>query len=157
MDIKTIHLEERPYLYIEASAPMDPTKVGEAMGAAYGRLSGFLAQHGIAPTGQPISVYYGYDPNTMTFRAGMPVSADDAGKAEGDIKADVLPSGEVFHFTHVGPYAKLRDTYQAVEDQVKATGKGLGTPTWEVYVDDPAETPEEKLRTDIYSVPGEPW
>ena len=158
MDIRTVNLEAQPYLYIDGSAPMaDPAAISAAMGAAFGRLMGFFGENGITGVGAPMAVYVDYDPQTLHFRAGMAVAVDDAAKASGAIKADRLPAGEVFHFSHVGPYATLRDSYAAAEAQVKQTGKGLGAPTWEVYVNAPAETPEADLRTEIYSVPGAPW
>ena len=158
MGIETIELEAQPYLFVEGSAPMaDPAKISAAMGEAFGQLMAFIGQNGITTTSAPMAVYTGFDPETLSFRAAKAISQADAAKAGGDIKADVLPGGEVFHISHIGPYATLRNTYQAAEVAVKATGKGLGTPTWEVYVDDPATTPEADLRTEIYSVPGEPW
>lgn len=158
VDVKTVQLEAQNYLYIEGSAPLaEPAKIGAAMGEAFGQLMAFFGQNGIAPAAAPIAVYTGYDPETLTFRAGMPVDEAEAGKAAGDVKADALPAGEAFHFVHVGPYAGLRDSYQAAEDVVKAKGQGLGAPTWEVYVNDPATTPEAELRTEIYSVPGPVW
>lgn len=158
MDVKTVQLKAQHYLYIEGGAPMaDPAKISAAMGEAFGQLMAFFGQNGITPAAPPIAVYTGYDPETLTFRAGMPVGEGEAGKAAGLVKADILPEGAAFHFTHVGPYAKLRDSYQAAEDIVKAKGQGLGAPTWEIYVNDPATTPQAQLRTEIYSVPGEAW
>ncbi|WP_306119621.1 MULTISPECIES: GyrI-like domain-containing protein [unclassified Roseitalea] len=157
MEVKTVNVDETPYLYVEGSAPANPDAVGAAMGEAFGKVMAFIGQHGLTPTGMPMSVYYTYDPEQMAFRAGIPVSADDAGKAQGEIKADVTPAGEVLHFVHVGPYDKLAEAYGQAEQEARKTGRGLGTPTWEVYANDPGETPPEQLRTEVFSVPGPVW
>lgn len=131
---------------------MDQPLISAAMDRAFAALFAFMKNHSVEPTGAPMAVYLDYDPEQMAFRAGISVSAKDAEKAEGDIKADVTPGGEVHTFTHVGPYATLREAYVAVEGELAKRGKGLGVPTWEVYLNDPATTPPEELRTEVFSV-----
>ena len=146
-DVDPIH-----YLCVESESGMDPQSVGEAMGKAFGRVMEFMQHHGIPPAGQPIAIYSDYDPKVMRFRAGVPVAADDTRAAERDIVAGTTPSGKVLHFTHIGPYATLRDSYGAMMAHCEAQGLKVGAPAWEVYVDDPFEVPEERLRTEVYCV-----
>jgi effector-binding domain-containing protein len=120
------------------------------MGKAYGDVMAFIQANGLTLTGPALSVYYAYDPNTVTFRAGFFVSAEDAKKASGDIRADVTPAGRVVNFMHEGPYSKLGESYNQLMGWLEKEGLSLGAPTWEVYVNDPDSTPEEELRTDIY-------
>lgn len=148
VDYSIIEVAERPYLYVERTSGWD--LVSQAMGQAYGDLVGFMRRQEIAPVSPPLAVYYTYDPNQVTFRAGFFVDGRDADKAEGDVKADVTPAGRVAHLTHVGPYSALRITYEAVMRSLKERGIDLSAPTWEVYVDDPEQTPEASLRTDIH-------
>ncbi len=140
----------RPYLYVEGRASMDPGAISEAMGAAFGTVMDFMEHHGIGSDGPPISVYYGYSETELAFRAGVIVSDADLAAATGDVLADRTPGGRVLHFTHVGPYATLRDDYGLMMEHVAARGLSLGAPTWEVYVDDPETTPEHRLRTEVY-------
>lgn len=140
----------RPYLYVEGRTTMDPGSVSEAMGRAFETVIAFLDAHGISIDGPPLSVYYGYSPEEIVFRAGMYVEEEDAKAATGRVKAGLTPGGEVLHFTHVGHYATLRDDYALMMEHVAAHGLTLGAPTWEVYVDDPGDTPEDQLRTEVY-------
>lgn len=151
MEFTTRDVAAMPYLYAEGSAPMDPAAVSAAMGEVFAKVMGFMTEHGIAPAGPPVAVYYDYDPAMMTFRAGLLVAEADMAKAAGEIKADATPAGAALTFTHVGPYAHLSQSYEAMMAHVAKEGLTLGAPTWEVYVDDPGETPEAELRTEVFS------
>lgn len=153
MNVETVNIQAVPYLYVDGQAPMDPAQVSAEMERCFGLLMRFMGQNGIAPVGQPMSVYYGYDADTLAFRAGIPVAAADAAKADGDIKADQTPGGQVFSVMHVGPYSDLGKTYQAATAALAETGQSFGAPTWEIYIDDPTDTPADRMRTQIYSLP----
>lgn len=150
-DFKIINVEEKPYLYAEKSCSMDPADISRAMGEAFREVWAFMEAREIAPVSGALSVYYDYDSAKMAFRAGFDIARDDMDKAESNVFADVTPAGRVLHFTHEGSYATLRDDYDLMMKHVGETGLELSVPTWEVYLNDPAEVAEEDLRTEIYS------
>lgn len=143
-------VETASYLYEERSCSMDPDDISATMQKAFGNVMQFLKSHNIKPSGAPLSVYYTHDPNEMTFRSGCFVSEEDAVKAEGAIQSASTPAGEVLTFTHVGPYARLRNSYGEMMTYLEENGLKVGVPTWEVYVNDPSVVPEEELRTDVF-------
>lgn len=149
-DYKIIEVSEKPYLYVTKSCSMDPEAISEAMGQAFHQVVAFMQDKAIALKGPPLSVYYTYDPNVMEFSSGIFVSAEDLEKAEGEIQAGKTPAGRVLTLMHVGPYRNLRQTYGEVMSYLKEQQLELTAPTWEVYIDDPGSTPEEKLRTEIF-------
>lgn len=149
-DFRTTEVEETPYLYVERSCSMAPDDISAAMGRAFGDVWAFMQANGIAPQGPALSVYYTYDPETVTFRAGFVVDRADLDKADGAVKGDVTPAGRVVHFTHKGPYSELRTSYGKLMEYMGAEGLAMGAPTWELYVNDPDETPEDELITEIY-------
>ena len=149
-EYQTVTLEETPYLYAERSCSMDPAEISNHMGSAFQEVWGFMQANGIAPAGPPMSVYPTYDPDTLSFRSGFPVAQVDLDKAEGGVKADVTPAGRVLHFTHKGPYATLRDDYDLTMQYINENSLTMGAPTWELYVNDPADTPEAELLTECY-------
>ena len=146
-----VDVEEQPYLYNEQSCSMDPNDISKAMGLAFQTVADLIGKKGITSAAKPLSVYYTHDPQTMTFRAGFLVSAEDAQKAEGDVKADVLPAGKVLNYVHKGPYAKLRVSYGEMMKYIEENGMTVGAPTWEIYLNEPGNVAsEDELETDIY-------
>jgi effector-binding domain-containing protein len=64
----------------------------------------------------------------------------------GRVIASELPAGEVATATHRGDYAQLGVTHDAVRDQVRAQGRELAGPCWEIYghgVEDPSQQQTE--------------
>lgn len=151
MTIERKSLPEQHYIYVDRSSSLNGAEIAAAMGSGFGEVFGFAGQNGITPLAMPMSVYVDMPAGaTMAFRTGVLVSADDAKRATGQIKADTLPAGEVYTTTHVGPYANLNQTHKKMWDEMTAQGVSKAMPVWEIYVDDPGDTPEDKLRTKIY-------
>ncbi len=150
-DYKMRKMKDIPYLYVERSCSMNPSDISKNMGAAFCTVAEFIGTHGISSIGNALSVYYEYDEKTMKFRAGFIVSSTDAEKAEGEVRGDVLPSGEVLNFIHKGPYAKLRDSYADMMKYLAANSLVVSAPTVEVYLNNPnMVASEDELETDIY-------
>ncbi|WP_425408570.1 GyrI-like domain-containing protein [Hyphococcus sp.] len=148
-------LPEQHYLYVDRETAMDAQSIGAAMGSGFGEVFGFTQGKNIAPLTMPSSIYLEMPAgDKMKFRAAVFVSADDAAKAEGNVKADVLAAGEAVTGTHVGPYASLNQSHKALWDYVEKNNLGKAMPVWEIYVDDPQKTPETELRTEIYRAIG---
>ena len=148
---KMVDVEEQPYLYNERSCSMDPADISKNMGSAFHTVGDLIEEKGIASVTNALSVYYTHDEQSMTFRAGFLVSAEDAQKAEGDVKSDILPAGKVLNFIHRGPYAKLRISYGEMMKYLEENGMTVGAPTWEIYLNDPdSVASEDELETDIY-------
>jgi len=149
-DYKIIEVTEEPYVYADCQCAMDPDAINQTIGKAFEDVMDFIQSHGLTLTGPALSVYYTFNPETVTFRAGFFVSAEDAKKAQGDIKAAMTPAGRVVNFIHTGPYTKLGESYSEMMGWMQNEGLELGAPTWEVYIDDADTTPQHKLRTDIF-------
>jgi len=82
----------------------------------------------------------------MTVHFGVEVARDFA--AAGEVQAVRTPAGEVATATHVGPYARLRTTHDAVHAWLAAHERTPAGTSWEVYGDwqqDPS-----KLETTVF-------
>ena len=58
--------------------------------------------------------------------------------------------GEAAFTMHVGPYQAIGQSWEKLMAWVGEQGRSPGGPTWEVYIDDPQETPEAELKTELY-------
>lgn len=149
-DFKMVTVEEIPYFYMQETCSMDPKDISAAMGKTFQGVWDFMQSAGIETTGQALSVYHTYDPEQMTFQAGFSASPDEAGKAKDPVKFDRTPAGDVLYFQHKGPYSTLRDSYGQMMAYMDKEGLTAGAPAWEVYLNDPATTPEDELLTDVF-------
>lgn len=143
-------LPAQHYLYVDRAAAFTAQSIGEAMASGFGEVFGFVQKQGIKPLSMPMAIYLEMPGDTMRFRAGVFISAEDKDRAEGAIKSGVLPAGDVFTTTHVGPYASLNQSHKALWAHMEQQGVSKAMPVWEVYIDDPGSTPEQQLRTEIY-------
>jgi effector-binding domain-containing protein len=151
MTIERKSLPQQYYLYVDRAPSFTPKEIGDAMASGFAAVFGFVQKKGITPLSMPMAVYMDMPSGgTMPFRAGVFVRADDAGRAEGEVKSGVMPAGEAYTTTHVGPYANLNQTHKALWDHMDGEGAAKGMPVWEIYVDDPGNTPETNLRTQIF-------
>lgn len=151
-EFKLIKASETPYLYVTKTSSMEPADISAKMGEAFEAVWAFMQAHGVNPAGGALSVYADYSPDQMEFRAGFTVSRQDLAKAEGEIKGDVTPGGELLYFQHKGSYATLRDDYGLMMQHLKSIGREMGVPMWEIYLNSPDQVPEADLLTDIYMV-----
>lgn len=80
------------------------------------------------------------------------VTVDDTIESSGEITIRVLSGGEYAVATHVGPYAKLIETYNKLYGEwAPQSGRVVKqAPCFEVYQNSPHDTPPGKLITDIY-------
>lgn len=148
-------LSEQHYIYVDREASFSGTEIADAMASGFGEVFGFVEQKGITPLTMPVTVYLKMpDGAKMSFRSGVFVSADAAKLAEGEIKSDVMPAGDVVLTTHVGAYANLNQTHKALWDYMEVQGLPAVMPVWEIYIDDPTTKPESEVRTEIYRAVG---
>lgn len=156
MNIERKTLPEQHYLYVDKEVSLaNPQDIGQAMGSAFMTVFGFTGPKGITPLSMPISLYIEMPVDgMMRFRGGVFVSAEDAAKAEGDVKAGTIPAGDVYTAVHVGPYSHMNVTHKAIWDHMDSEGVGKDMPVWEVYVDDPTTVPEAECKTELYRAVG---
>jgi effector-binding domain-containing protein len=95
--------------------------------------------------GHNIFLYHHESPAIMPIDFGVEVVRTFSG--EGDVACVTTPSGEAAVTVHRGPYSKLFDAHQALQQWCKANNRTIGAHSLEIYgdwCDDP-----EKLETTI--------
>ena len=143
-------LRSEPMLYVTARTPMRPEELSTAMATAFNALEAFLGSAGIRPTGSPMALYSDWDGRMVTLRVAVPVRLADAAKAILPVLSGRTPDVPALVARHIGPYARLGETYAAIERLMHSAGIGMGNLTWEVYHGELGHTPEAELVTEIF-------
>ena len=51
---------------------------------------------------------------------------------------------------HIGPYQGITNAYISIEKYIKDKGLQINGKSFEEYINDPGNTPPEKLQTNVY-------
>jgi effector-binding domain-containing protein len=102
-----------------------------------------------------MAITHHYDEKSWSFDAAIPVSGTpqdlaQAAKAAGAVTIGKSYSGKAVKATHIGPYATLAGTYDALQKFLGAQGMSAAGEPWEQYISDPGNTPQERLITYVY-------
>jgi effector-binding domain-containing protein len=119
----------------------------QVLGQAYGAIAHYLGALGEQPAGAPFAAYYNMDMENLDVEIGIPVAKKLAGKDE--IKAGELPGGKVATCLHVGPYSEVEPAYAALSEWIEANGYQPTGVAYEMYLNDPNQTPPQELQTQI--------
>lgn len=121
-----------------------PDQVGSAWGPALGLVWDFLRrQPGLWTDGHNIFVYH------HPKHPGAPVSCDfgvevtRTFESAGEVYATETPGGEAAVAVHRGPYERMHEAYDAIDQWMKANRRESAGQVWEMYGDptpDPADT-----------------
>jgi effector-binding domain-containing protein len=122
--------------------------IGQRMGAAFGAVLAHLQRLGITPA-DPAVACYRRSREGFVVSAGFPVG--EAVVTSDEVSTLVLPAGEVAHTTHLGPYERLGEAYDALRVGASERGRTLddAAPMWEEYWSGP-EAPPDETRTEVF-------
>ena len=147
-----VTIEDMPSLRVATVSHAGPyTEISEA----FQRLGSIAASAGLLRDDAMMVAIYYEDPETTQPRdlhsdAGVTVA--DSVRLPAGVVEKRLPAGRYARATHIGPYGTLPDAWsQMMRKSLPHSELKIGQgPTFEVYRNDPSNTPPEKLRTDLY-------
>jgi len=67
----------------------------------------------------------------------------------GDIQASEIPGGKVATCVRTSPYAEIQPAYDALLRWIIENGYGTTGVAYEIYLNDPSQTPPAELKTQI--------
>lgn len=149
MKIEVTTVDSNFLLAIADSSVMDTKLIGEKFGKAYGEIQAYMQKHKISMTGAPLSVTDSWSKEAYKFHAAIPVNVSSA-KPEGRIKGMSSYGGKVVKAVYIGPYDGAEPAYMKIMEYMKANGLQENGKSWEEYISDPSNTPQDKLITNIY-------
>jgi effector-binding domain-containing protein len=135
----------QPAMSIRTRAPVQ--ELGQALGKSFAAIWKHLGELGEAPAGPPFAAYYNEDMQDLDVEIGFPVSRRLPGKD--DIEASEIPGGKVATCIHTGLYSEIEQAYNALSRWMQENGYEATGVAYEVYLNDPSETPPKELQTQI--------
>jgi len=142
---EVVKVDAQPVVSIRSrSASWDLQKF---FGKAYGEIFEYLEQIGVQPVGSPFAAYHNSDMEDLDIEAGVPV--DKVVKGKGQITSHVIEAGSQLTTHHVGPYSEIEPAYEALMAYAKDNKLVPTGVAYEFYLNNPMETDEEDLQTEI--------
>jgi effector-binding domain-containing protein len=94
-----------------------------------------------------VALYLDCSMSEMNVECGVEVPQEFDGN--GRVVCSSTPAGTAATTTHIGPYHKLGEAWQAIDQWCKDNGHQLAGPGWEIY-GHPSPDPTQQPRTDVY-------
>lgn len=151
-EIEHMTVEAIDIAYLSVTSRPEAAAVSDALGDAYFQVLNFVNAHGLQVAGAPLSITRTFSGAELVFDAAIPVSGvtDATPRDATGVKIGRTYAGPVIRVRHVGSYRSLSDTHRRISAYLAAHGIERNGPTWESYVTDPGDVPEENLLTYIY-------
>lgn len=147
---ETVDLPPRPFAYIEGKAGRDDI-YGAILGSL-GLVKRDMDKTGVKAAGRPIAVFVESDDTGFRYHAGYPLEAAPEGKSSlsDAVKIGQAPSGKAMRFEHLGSYADIDATYDAITAYLDEKGIDAQDSFVEEYVNDVKDADDPTLQVNIY-------
>jgi effector-binding domain-containing protein len=114
--------------YVGIRMPVTMEGFAEAVDAGFPEVFGWLAKHGITPTGPPFVRYLVIDMETeLEIELAVPVGEEVEG--DGRVRSDVLPAGRYVTLRHIGPFDALTASNATLQQW--AQQRGIALDSWD--------------------------
>lgn len=143
------HVEPSVVAFLEMHGPYSQ------MPRAFGTLYGWIARHGLTPSGMPVGVYFTDPAVTPESDAAWELQAPlDGDPADAAVDAEAcgvkhLDAHTEARVMHRGPYDSIASTYQGLVAWIAEHGYVMAGPPMEAYLSDPADTAPADYLTEV--------
>jgi len=111
-------------------------QVGAAWKPALDQVWEFLrSQPGLHSGGHNVFLYHHPSSRDATMQVDFGVEVTRPFERSGEIVCTETPAGEVAFAVHVGPYAHLKRTHDAIHAWCSENGRAIADKSWEIYGD----------------------
>ena len=147
---ETVELPARAFAYIEGKADRDGI-YGAILGSL-GLVKRDMDKAEIKSAGRPLAVFVESDDTGFRYHAGYPLEASPEGKASlsDAVKIGQTPSGKAMRFEHLGSYADIDATYDAITAYLDEKGIDAQDLFVEEYANDVKDADDPTLQVNIY-------
>jgi effector-binding domain-containing protein len=143
-----VQLTAVPLLVVTETAPLDG--IAKAYAEGFTQIGKFIAKNKLHQAGAPLGIDDETTPAGYKFDAGIPVDRGDVLGADG-VRVVQSYAGKALKTTHVGAYDGLTKTQEKLLAYIAVHGYTAKGPIFTWFVDDPGNTPPDKVRTEMYA------
>lgn len=136
--------ETEPFTAARVHRRIRAADLSRAIGEGFGLLFEHSAQAGATPAGPPQVAYPGSFQPEGEFEVDLLLPTDRPTAPAGDVGTVEWPGGPAVRTLHAGPYDRLGEAYQAIEEWVRAHGRRPAGPPREIYLVGPDRTSNPK-------------
>jgi effector-binding domain-containing protein len=145
---ETVELPARPFAYTEGKADRDG--IYAAILGSLGLVKRDMDKAGIKPAGRPIAVFVESDDSGFRYHAGYPLETPPQGNISDAVRVGQTPSGKAMRFQHLGSYADIDATYDAITAYLDEKGVDAQDSFVEEYANDVKDPDDPTLQVNIY-------
>jgi effector-binding domain-containing protein len=148
LNVEPVLQTAAPVLLTSESAA--PPAIAAAYAEGFGRIAKFMAKNKLQQRGAPFSVDAAMTPASYSFEAGIPVDRSDVAPAD-DVRVEKSYAGKALKTIHTGAYGAMLQTHDKLLAYLAAHGYTRNGAAFYRFVDDPGNTPEDRLHTEVYA------
>jgi effector-binding domain-containing protein len=147
-----VELAARPFAFVEGKADRD--EIYTSIRASLDVVRREIEKAGLKPAGKPIAVFLQSDESGFRYHAGLPIEAAPAGKTSlsDSVKLGDTPTGKAMRFQHLGAYADIDATYDAITAYLDEKGIDAQDSFIEEYENDAKDVDDPNLQVDIFVI-----
>ncbi len=144
-----VTVKAQDFAYVDADTTDDDASIAKAVVEAQGVVRAFLTRNALTSAGPLFAIIQKQEANRISLRVGIPFTGP-APTTQIEAKTGKTPEGAALKVTNVGQRDVMRPIYARIDAYVAAHRLERSGGSWEVYLDDPATTPPDQMRTAIY-------
>jgi len=153
-EIEMVQVEPQTILFVQVGEPggggLDKgIGLAESLDEAFIQIEAYMEEQAIVAAGRPMVINHSGGENGYELLAAIPIEAAPDELAP-HIMAGTSPTGPAVRIIHRGPYSGMVTSYQKLTAYMDVHDLTEGEYSWEHYISDPAETPENELVTYIF-------
>ncbi|MEJ0023461.1 MAG: GyrI-like domain-containing protein [Alphaproteobacteria bacterium] len=144
-----VTVTSQDFAYVDPETTDDDVSIATAVADAQKVVSAFLTKNALTPAGPLLSITQKQENDKILLRVGIPYTGATP-TTQIEVKTGKTPGGLALKVLNTGSREAMRPVYARIDAYVAAHRLERTGGSWEIYLDDPATTQPDQMRTAIY-------